>query len=239
MVRWKGDLYPGSHEPLISKELFDQVQNRLHGKSSPLTKRSFPYRGLMTCGYCGCSITASLIKGRYRYYHCTRGRGHCNQDYIREDRIGRLFLPVVEQVYVSESLTGALLDGIRSEGERRRREAKVRKRVIERQLRELAELRDRAYEDKLKGTVSEQRWLELEQRWAEREDQLKNQIVSLEERAGPAEDEARATFELLQRAPELYQRQSHTERARLLKTLLSNSLVVSGKIVPIYKNPST
>lgn len=237
MIRWEGSLYPGNHDPLISKALFDRVQERLRGKSSPLTKRSFPYRGLMTCGHCGCNITASLIKSRYRYYHCTRGRGNCDQDYIREEQIGRLFLPIVERVHVSESLTRELLAGIRSEGQRRQRESKVRIRVINGELSGLREMRDRGYEDKLKGTLSEARWVEMERRWAEREDQLRNQIAALEAGVGPAEDEAEATFKLLQRAPELYQRQSHAKRVGLLRTLLSNSILEGGKLEPVYKTP--
>jgi len=237
MIRWEGDLYPGNHKALISKELFDRVQERLRGKSSPLTKRSFPYRGLMTCGYCGCSITASLIKGRYRYYHCTRGKGQCAQSFIREEQVSRLFLPIVERVHVSESLTRVLLAEIRTEGKRRQQEAKVRIRVINGELGEFHEMRDRGYEDKLKGTLSEARWVEMERRWAEREAQLRNQIAALEAGVGPAEDEAEATFKLLQRAPELYRHQPHAERVRLLRTLLSNSILEGGKLEPIYKTP--
>jgi len=236
-VRWEGDLYPGNHEPLVTKALFDRVQERLQGKSSPLTKRSFPYRGLMRCGHCGCSITASLIKRRYRYYHCTRGRGHCDQRFLSEDEIGRLFLPAVEGVHISESLARTLLDEIKEEGRRRNREARVRIRLIKEELGELHEIRDRGYEDKLKGKLSEERWLDLESRWSEREDQLKSQIDSLDSSEGPAEDEAIATFKLLQRAPELYQRQSHPERVRLLRTLLSNSILEDGKLDPIYRKP--
>ena len=95
----------------------------------------------------------------------------------------------------------------------------------------------RGYEDKLKGNVSEARWVEMEQRWAEREDHLRDEITALEAGLGPAEDEAETTFKLLQRAPELYQRQSHAERVRLLKTLLSNSILQGGNLLPIYRKP--
>lgn len=238
MIRWEGDLYPGNHKALISKELFDRVQERLRGKSSPLTKRSFPYRGLMTCGYCGCNITASLIKKKYIYYHCTRGKGTCSQAFTPEKRIGELFLPVVESVKLSRDQVRMLLYNIRSEGERRRREAKTHIRAIRLQEKELREMRDRAYEDKLTAAISEERWIEMERRWSERENQLRNQREFLEIGTGPAEDEAEATFKLLQRAPELYQRQSHDQRVRLLKALLSNSILVGGKLDPICKKPS-
>jgi len=61
----------------------------------------------------------------------------------------------------------------------------------------------------------------------------------LDEASGPAEDEAEATLKLLERAPELYQRQSHEERARFLNVLLSNSVLVDRKLDPFYKTPST
>ncbi len=77
----------------------------------------------------------------------------------------------------------------------------------------------------------------MERRWVERENQLRSQMEALELGTRPAEDEAEATFKLLQRAPELYQRQSHDQRVRLLKVLLSNSILLRGKLDHVYKNP--
>lgn len=236
-IRWEGTLYPGNHEPLISKALFDAVQERLKGGSSPMTKRSFPYRGLMKCGYCGCKITASLIKSKYVYYHCTHGKGPCSQGFLREENLGDLFIPIVEKVILSRDMVRQLLRGVQEEGKRRKREASQRIRALNRQRAELHEMRDRAYEDKLTGKIDEKRWLEMEQRWTDQEESLMNQIAALSVKKGPADDEAEATFKLLQRAPELYKRQSHAERARLLKVLLSNSILMGGKIEPIYRKP--
>ncbi len=68
-----GKHYQGNHQPLVSKELFDQCQNVLHGNRSKKQKHLFPLRGFMTCPDCGCMITASLRKG-HQYYHCTDGK---------------------------------------------------------------------------------------------------------------------------------------------------------------------
>jgi hypothetical protein len=137
-----------------------------------------------------------------------RDKGTCRQDFIPQKRIGGLFLPLVESVKLAREQTAILLDSIRDEGDRRQREAKTRIRAIRLQERDLREMWDRAYEDKLTDSISEERWIEMERRWSERENQLRNQMETLEIGAGPAEDEAEATFRLLQRAPELYQRQS-------------------------------
>ena len=74
-----GEMYEGSYEPLITKELFDRVQNVLEGRKK-LCKKVWrhAYTGLIRCGECGCSITATTKQKYYKktnnhasytYYH--------------------------------------------------------------------------------------------------------------------------------------------------------------------------
>jgi len=87
---WKEELHKGTHPAIVSKELFDKVQEiidpRKHLKGE--FKRDFIFRGFMTCGECGLKITAEVQKG-HTYYHCTKSRGirNCSQKYIREETI--------------------------------------------------------------------------------------------------------------------------------------------------------
>ena len=236
-IRWGGKEYLGAHEPIISAALFGAVQARLRGGSSPQAKRQFPYRGLLKCGYCGCTITASRIKDMYNYYHCTRGKGPCAQTFLREEALSVLFHPIVEGVAMSQTQVAELLREIEVEGKRRLRDAESRASELVRQSKSLEALRDKAYEDKLRGTISEERWLEMDGRWSEKANALTAQMCVLESQEGPALDEAEIAFKLLQRAPGLYSRQSHEERARLLRVLLSNSELRDGKIVPAYRKP--
>ncbi|KIO76800.1 hypothetical protein TH53_12825 [Pedobacter lusitanus] len=71
-------LIKGIHEPLISEELFKNVQamilskRRERGKKESL-KSVFPLRGFLTCPYCNRRLSGSISQGRhakYRYYHC-------------------------------------------------------------------------------------------------------------------------------------------------------------------------
>ena len=85
---WKGQIHKGVHPPIISKNLFDKVQEvlfpRKHLKRN--NKLDFTFRGFMTCGECGLKITAENKKG-HTYYRCTKSRGvsNCSQKYIREE----------------------------------------------------------------------------------------------------------------------------------------------------------
>ena len=92
--RFKGELYNGSHPPLISRDLFDRVQDvlsrRLRGPYRKKQKPAFPLRGYFLCGQCGASITAELQKG-HNYYRCTKRKGSCSLKYTREEiLIGQL-----------------------------------------------------------------------------------------------------------------------------------------------------
>ncbi len=102
VVRWGEVTAKGQHEPIIPQYLFDRVQEKLHGRGHIQGKHEFPFRGLFTCGYCGCQITASIIKGRYIYYHCTHGRGHCLQPYIRQEALSGRLRSIVDNVRVPE-----------------------------------------------------------------------------------------------------------------------------------------
>ena len=77
-----GKTYLGKHTPMITMDEFDKVQVLLGKKGRPRTQiNHFPFTGIMTCGECGASVTATkknkIVKttGKvetYIYYHCTR-----------------------------------------------------------------------------------------------------------------------------------------------------------------------
>jgi len=77
--KWDIHLHPGKHEPLISFEIYQAIQERLNGQSrAPARKdihEDFPLRGFVTCGCCGSPMTSGWSTGRsrkYPYYLCAR-----------------------------------------------------------------------------------------------------------------------------------------------------------------------
>lgn len=54
-----GTTYHGSHEPLVSREVWDRVQEILdgrHAKKHRKVTHEFVYSGMVNCGHCGCSM---------------------------------------------------------------------------------------------------------------------------------------------------------------------------------------
>ena len=94
--KYSGEMYEGKHKPIVEKKLFDRVQEVLQLRSNKrhkLENNPQAYCGLLKCGECGCSITAEekfkFQKNgnvhRYIYYRCTKKRGACAGEYVREE----------------------------------------------------------------------------------------------------------------------------------------------------------
>ncbi|MCX8008922.1 MAG: recombinase family protein [Patescibacteria group bacterium] len=67
---WKGDLYSGKHQPLITKEVFDKNQSLLKRKNAPkYTIHNYLLKGLSFCSECHGSITWELQKSTL-YGYC-------------------------------------------------------------------------------------------------------------------------------------------------------------------------
>ena len=106
--RYRGEVHPGSHKPMIAKKLFDQIQEALVANGKPRKKRgekNFQFLGFATCGECGYAITAERkIKksGRvYHYYHCTfkSKTQKCSQtSFLREEELAKQVQTLCQKV---------------------------------------------------------------------------------------------------------------------------------------------
>ena len=86
-IIWNGDDLPGSHEPIVTPEMWRKVQSVLDGRTAeqPIKSREpYPLVGLVRCGKCGCLMSPYTAKGKYVYYACTGARG-CSRKGIRQE----------------------------------------------------------------------------------------------------------------------------------------------------------
>ena len=113
---FKGEMYEGTHTPIISKDLFDKVQKvrkqRGYYHQVKSKRYDFAFTGLIKCHYCGCSITAehrpfffprTNHKADYIYYHCTKKKGECCQKgYTREEVLEVQFREIIKSLSVPD-----------------------------------------------------------------------------------------------------------------------------------------
>jgi len=121
--RFNGELYEGSHEPIISKKLFDEVQQVMNnrGKKKRKRKHEFAFSGFMKCGTCGCLITAETQKGHI-YYRCTKKKQTCNEKYLREEALVEQMKSVIQKVSIPDDWA----DNMLAELDKEREQAKTK-----------------------------------------------------------------------------------------------------------------
>lgn len=106
-----GNWYTGKHEPLITKELFDLVQQQVKSNLMRVENKEFAFTRLMTCGLCGSGICADekfkkLKDGsinRHIYYGCTKARDkNCECGYINEQDLIDQFVNLMDTINLDE-----------------------------------------------------------------------------------------------------------------------------------------
>ncbi len=109
-----GVFMQGKHEPMITEQEYDRVQQLLGRKGNPRPRQqqNFAFTGsLMRCGSCGSSVTAEIkIKKQkngnvheYVYYHCThRKDANCVERSVELKQLNKQVQEILSQLTISD-----------------------------------------------------------------------------------------------------------------------------------------
>jgi site-specific DNA recombinase len=106
-----GRWYQGKHEPLISKELYDLVQEQVKSQVVRSESKEFAFTRLMECGLCGSGVTADekfkkQKNGnihRHVYYGCTKSKDkNCKSGYLNEEILIEQFVQLMDKIDIDE-----------------------------------------------------------------------------------------------------------------------------------------
>jgi len=123
VFKFNNEFYQGTHKPIISKELFDSVQQVMNnrGKKKRKRKHEFAFSGLMRCGNCGCLITAETQKG-HNYYRCTKKKQTCNEKYLREENLIEQMRNFIQKVSLPDKWAENMLAELDKEKEQAKKD---------------------------------------------------------------------------------------------------------------------
>jgi site-specific DNA recombinase len=214
------ELFPGVHQPIVSKHLFDTVKLILQGKTVPrLNKHDFVFRKLVRCKRCGYNLIAELQKG-HAYYRChTRG---CETKTTREERIDGAVANILAPLRMDEDELGYARQWIteaRANQEVRKAEEVEAFRLKLTQGRDrLARLTDAYIDGAIDKTMLEERRSGL----LFEEAGLKQKIADVEAGRNDTLDRLEKFLELAQTASDLYKLVLPVEKREFIKRLTSN-----------------
>jgi site-specific DNA recombinase len=240
VFEWNGRLYPGTHKPLVSPELWERVQAVLDGHRANKHRRAkhnFAFSGLIACGHCGCSIVGEIKKRRYIYYHCTGYKGRCQEPYVREeilerqfsDLLGRLSFDDEALEWVREALHASHAD------EAREHEAAIDR--LHAEHKRLQSRLDAMYIDKLDGRVDAAFYERMSTSWREEQTRCLREIERHQAANESYMDEGVRLLELARNARRLFERQEPREKRRLLNFLVSNCSWKGGELTATLRQP--
>ena len=222
-IKRTGEIFPGIHEPLCSKSLFDRVQDKLQGKArSRGYVHNFLFRRLLRCKHCEATLNGERQKGHV-YYRChTKG---CPSTCVREEAVEQAALDTLDPLQLNsderEYIT-RLLAKLRQDWEEDREGA-----LGVQQLR-LGQITDRinrlvdAYLDgAIERTLLDERKNALLLERVEAEETL----ASLRENKKDLPDRVTEFLELAETASLSYNMGSPEEKRELLEIITSNRLV--------------
>ena len=199
--------------------------------------RGMRLMGLLTCGRCGCRLTAEMKKGRYVYYRCTGFRGACGNSYIREEDLAARLGTVIERIQIPAEIADWIAENLHESQhaiERTRREGIAR--LTQRRQATQSRL-DRGYDDYLEGRLSEALWMRKSAEWESELETIEAELRWLSCPVPTYLATGERILELAKTAHSRYLEQDFAERRRLSDPVLSNCTFDRGTLCPTYAKP--
>lgn len=244
---WKGQQYVGMHTPIISKELFDKAQAVMEGRTGgDYQERNFAFTGMLTCGDCGCAITAEVKTKKsgkeYIYYHCTGNKPPCNgkgykRPYFNEKDLDVMLAKAVEALRLDDRVHQTLKAAVKSSmtAEKEYHDAAVaRLRGDETRLQN--RLRQLVVE-KLDGNIDGEMFADLKAGFEKDLAGVRAKLAAHQRADHAFLDHGLRLIELAQSAYGLYLQRSPHERRKLLNFVCSNFILTEEAAKPVYRKP--
>ena len=234
--RFNGKDYPGAQETFVSKALFKQVQEKLHGKRPRTVRRhNSPLKGIMYCEDCGSAVTWQLQKGHY-YGVCRRLTAACKQGkMLREDKIEELIVEELRQlVCPAPEVIDWVAAKMREQYKDRIEERERLTSTLEAQIKRIDTMDEMLYDDKLAGEISKDRYDEKHKLFREQKAELESQLANIDVTISERLEQRLVLLELSQKAADLYTQKTPEQKRLIISKLFENVILKGGSISVKY-----
>lgn len=182
---------PGSHDPIIPKEIFDTVQNmlRLDTRTSPKKTQVDVLSGLVRCGDCGQNMIrrcSTKKEKTYYYYHCSthkNGEG-CSSHLISSDKLQDMILWQIRQqieLLVNAEMIISAADNLPNE-QFQVKFLNEQMGKLNAEIEKYEDLKTKLYQDLREGTVAQDEYKDLQERFNRKLIEAKSSLAEIEEK---------------------------------------------------------
>ena len=236
---WRNEIYQGKHEPIITKDLFDQVKDKMTQGSIPYHNKHFKeLRGKVFCGNCKRTVTWERQKGHW-YGACKQCKAKLakNKQYIRQEDVeDNLMAHIITVAPKNERIMTILSKALKESHSEESAYHDTQMKNINNGLERIQQRKKTMYDDRLDGRISVESYDEKLDEFNLEEESLINSLGKLKSDNTEYYKIGIAFHELALRSREIYLSQKATveERRLLLAYAFSNISVLRGDIKVEY-----
>lgn len=232
-----GVTYNGVHEPIVTKELWQAVQNKRKYMTTPKKIRhDFIFSGLIHCAHCNCLLVGEIKKQKYIYYHCTGNKGgNCKKNYLKQEIIETALEDILNKIYVTDEERKEIIEIIKDMNHARGEFTQQSVEDIAKQINILNNRIERAYDDLTDGAITKDFYNKKITKWQDELNQLEITLSALCKTNEQFYTNCDEILELAQNAREYYKAGTIQQKQNIVKLLCSN-LIYDGENLHIYLN---
>ena len=237
-IVWRDAMSDGNHTPLVSKELYDTVQQKLSRTiKNPQYRKHLPvFKAKMSCKECGGLITWEVQKGHW-YGHCNHYKQCSQKGTIRQEKAEEQLFPHFDGVAPKNERVLRVLERALKESHADEIAYNTTQRESFTRMIQVADRRiEEAYKDKLDGKMPAALCEKIISESINEKEGALTALKKLSEGRAAYYEAGYAIHELALHAAEIYQsKKALTEEKRLLLSyVFSNLTLNANKINPNY-----
>lgn len=239
-MNYKGSIYPHKYPKLVSYHIWNkckEIMEGIHGTTSRHYEKPFIFRNLISCGRCGCMVTAEMHKDKYVYYRCTNSKKICSKVYVNQDELLKPIQEILQNLKlprkIVEQVAEILLASENTKNKYHEMEVKRLKSELEKILRKQVAIYDDKYEQKISEEIFESLTREME----ERKYNIRFKLSQYENANNNFFINANRIMSLCTRAYEIFENSEIAEKRELLKILFQNLKLDGKKLEYKLKTP--
>ena len=230
--------YEGNHQPLISKQLFDKVQNILKDRTQKQkTKHDFTYAKMIKCE-CGNYLISSIHKNHI-YLECQSK--NCNFTSIRQDRLEDQIIIHLAKYEISTELKPYYLEALNRLRQNIRTDNKAKRQALNLQLARLEKKLNNLHEAILDGVFVAEEALKEKNAIIAQRHIIRTELAKIEDqREESLWETTREVLELFELLPYRYKEINPFYKRDLLNFLFLNRQLKGSKLlikaIPVFEN---
>jgi site-specific DNA recombinase len=236
IIKFNHETYAGAHEPLVSKQLFKAVQNKMHNKkSSKRCRHDIPLKNILKCGHCGKVVTWEKHKGHY-YGACQRDLVECKQNkYLREETAQQILVDkMADLISPSKAIIDWMISHLDTSFNESNNNIQEYKSTLMTRITRLEKMDEMLYDDKLVGDISRERYAAKHADILKQIEQLKDEALVAETTSVDRHKQAIDLIQLTQNAKDEFLNENLTNDAkRTILTELFESAVYEANSISV------